>query len=336
MSLAELPQVLIDPTAGPVLPHVAGADVLSSLLRDIRVARCLQYCFEPYGNWMVDASPAPFRPPGSVSMHIVVEGQLWLDMDGQQVAMHSGDVLVFPQGTPHFFGSGSSGRLLSPGDDVPPRPWDRIPTVRYVAPGQRARVLCGFLEARVLDFKPLLSGLPRVMVARTAHPTDWLQAAVHRLTVEIDQPSPGGMTMVARLTEIIFIELLRRQMAAARTAGGWLAALGDCVLYRALKALHDDPYAPWSQQQLAEATGVSKTVLCERFHHVLHMGPIRYLREWRLYRASAELLQSEESVVRIAQRAGYGTEAAFSRAFARQHGMPPAMWRRSRQNASHI
>lgn len=328
--MAELPQVLIDPTAGPVLSHVEGVDALSRLLRDIRVAKCLQYCFEPYGDWVVDASPAPFRPPGSVSMHIVVEGRLWLGMGERRAEIQSGDVLIFPRGTAHFFGSGQAGRLLSPGDDVPPQPWDRIPTVRYEAPGQRARILCGFIEARVLDFQPLRLGLPEVMVARTAEDgADWLLPAVRRLIREIDEPSPGGMTIVSRLSEIVFIELLRRQLLAARATGGWLAALGDPVLCRALKLLHDKPYSPWSQLDLATITGVSKTVLCQRFQHVLNMSPMRYLRDWKLYLASSDLAQSEESIARIAERAGYASDAAFCRAFARLHGMPPAKWRRA-------
>lgn len=337
MSLAELPQVLIDPTAGPVLSHVEGADVLSRLLRDIRVSKCLQYCFEPYGDWMVDASPAPFRPPGSVSMHIVVEGRLWLDMGDRHLDIGAGDVLVFPRGAPHFFGSGTTGRLLSPGDDVPAPPWARIPTVTYEAPGPRARVLCGFIEARVLDFQPLLAGLPAVMVARTtADSADWLLPAVQRLLREVDEPSPGGMTIVSRLSEIIFIEMLRRQMLAARTSGGWLAALGDRVLFKALKLLHGQPEVAWTQQALAEATGVSKTVLCQHFQQVLEMSPMRYLRDWKLYLASTELSQTTEPIVRIAERAGYSTEAAFCRAFARHHGMPPARWRRAYEQGGEV
>lgn len=330
MSLAELPQVLIDPTAGPVLSLVEGADVLSRLLRDIHVSKCLQYCFEPYGDWMVDASPAPFRPPGSVSMHIVVEGNLWLELDNQMVDIGSGDVLVFPRGTPHFFGSGHQGRLLSPGDDVPAPPWDRIPTVKYEAPGQRARILCGFIEARVLDFQPLLTGLPNVMMARTTlDSTDWLMPAVQRLTREVDEPSPGGMTIVSRLSEVVFIEMLRRQMLAARAHGGWLAALGNPVLFKALKILHGDSETAWTQQSLAEATGVSKTVLCQHFHQVLNMGPMRYLRDWKLYLASSELTHTKDPIIKIAERAGYGTEAAFCRAFTRRHGITPARWRRT-------
>ena len=331
MSLAELPQVLIDPTAGPLLSHVPDADLLSRLLRDIRVARCLQYCFEPHGDWMVDASPAPFRPPGSVSMHIVVEGQLWLDLDRQaRRPIRAGDVLVFPRGQHHYFGAGPGGRLLSPGDDVPPPPWERIPTLRYTGGGPRARILCGFIQARVLDFRPLLEGLPAVMLARTGEEDGgWLPATVQALVREIDTPSPGGMGMVARLSELVFIELLRRQLLADRASSGWLAALRDPVLRRALRALHGAPDAGWSQQQLAAVAGASKTLLCQRFQRVLKMSPMRYLRDWKLYRASSELIETQEPIARIAERAGYGTEAAFSRAFARCHGLPPAAWRRS-------
>lgn len=330
MSLAELPQVLIDPTGGTLLPQVDGGDVLSRLLSDIRVSKCLQYCFEPYGNWVVDASPAPFRPPGSVSFHIVVEGRVWIDLDGAHVTAEGGDVVIFPRGNRHFFGSGDKGRLLSPGEDVPPPPWDRIPTVIYEGSGPRTRILCGFIEARVLDFQPLLAALPDVMIARTSNDcADWLMPAVQRLIWEIDAPSPGGMTIVSRLSEIIFIELLRRQMLVARTAAaGWLSALGDPALHKALNILHGEPYLAWTQQHLAATTGVSKTVLCERFQRVLNMSPMRYLRDWKLYLASSDLIQSEEPIIRIAERAGYGTEAAFSRAFARRYGMPPARWRR--------
>lgn len=334
MSLAELPPNLTDPTPQPLLARVAEGDALAQLLRDIRVDRCLQYCFEPHGDWMVDASPAPFRPPGSVSFHIVVEGQVWIDMRERQFTAEAGDVVIFPRGTRHFIGAGTDGRLLSPGDDLPPPPWPSLPRLVYALPqARRHRLLCGFLQARVLDFQPLMAALPEVMLARpSADDPDWLGPAVRRLVREIDEPTPGGLTLVARLSEIVFIELLRRQMLQARaSAAGWLAALGDPVLQRALHALHAEPEQGWSQQTLARAIGVSKTVLCEHFQRVLAMSPMRYLREWRLYLASAELADSGLSLQRVAERAGYGTEAAFNRAFARQYGTPPATWRRRTQ-----
>lgn len=328
--MSELPQFLIDPTEQPLLPKLAGGDVLAHLLKDIRVSKCLQYCFAPHGDWIVDANPASFRPPGSVSFHIVVEGEIWIDFRDNRVGLQAGDVVIFPRGSPHFLGFGSGGRLISPGDDLPPTPWDAIPILHYEAAGARARLLCGFLEARVLDFEPLLAALPEIMIARTSVAAeDWLAPSVRRLIREIDEPSPGGMTIVARLSEIVFIELLRRQMLLARDASsGWLTALGDPVLHRALRALHGAPEDAWTQDRLAVTAGVSKTKLCERFRDVLAMSPMRYLRDWRLYLASAALADSDLPTLAIAERAGYGTEAAFSRAFARRYAVPPVTWRK--------
>lgn len=333
-SLAELPKFLIEPTDSSLLAQLPGEDVLARLLRDIRVNRCLQYCFEPYGEWVVDATPAPFRPPGSVSFHIVIGGSIWVEIFGQRHTLEEGDVMIFTRGSHHYLGVGREGRLLSPGDDLPPAPWHAVPHVSYPeAGGDRARILCGFLEARVLDFSPLMSSLPEIMVARTSsHTTDWLAPAVARLITEVDQPSPGGMVIVARLSEIIFIEILRRQMLSARASSvGWLSAACEPVLYKAMQALHSDPGRAWTQQSLAMASGTSKSALCGRFQAVLGMSPMKYLREWKLYLASVELSDGDEPMIAIAERAGYGSEAAFTRAFARRYGMPPARWRKTQR-----
>ncbi len=188
MSLAELPRILTVPTAGPLPPQIARGDVLAHLLRDIRVHRSLQFCFEPHGAWMVDATPGSFRPPGSVSFHIIIEGRVWIDPMGGRFTVEAGDVVVFPRGSVHFIGAGEGGRLLNPGGDLPAPPWATIPILAYPGPGPdpnsapRARILCGFLEVRVLDFQPLLEALPEVMIARTAAGgSDWLGPAVGRL-----------------------------------------------------------------------------------------------------------------------------------------------------------
>lgn len=336
MSLAELPANLTDPTGGPLLPQLAGDDLLAHLLRDLRVERCRQFCVEPYGAWRVDAAPRPFRPPGSVSFHVVMEGRIWIELGGERFTAESGDVVILPHATQHFLGVGQAGRLLDPCGDLPPLPWHGIPQLTYAAAGERTRMLCGFLEARVLDFQPLTTALPAIMLARpAADAEDWLAPAVRRLIREAGAPSPGGTIIAARLCEILFIELLRRQMLLAQAgSSGWLSALGDPILRRALQALHAAPETGWTQQSLAAAVGVSKTVLCERFQRVLEMAPIRYLRDWRLYLASAELADTGTPIIAVAGRAGYGTEAAFSRAFARRYGVPPAAWRKRAQRAA--
>lgn len=337
MSLAELPQNMIETTGRPLLRQVAGDDVLANLLKDVRVNRCLQFCFESDGTWLADATPPPFRPPGSVSFHIVLEGQIWIESGETRVIVEAGDVVIFPRGSRHFIGAGNSGRLLTPLEVLPPLPWAAIPIVSFrEVDAPCVRILCGFLEARVLDFQPLLAALPDLMIARTSHQSeDWLMPAVHRLMREIDEPSPGGMTIVIRLSEIVFIELMRRQMLLAKSAdAGWLSAIGDSVLHKSLMLLHRAPEDNWTQQTLATASGVSKTVLCHRFHKVLGVSPMRYLRDWRLYLASAQLTETDLPILAIAERACYGTEAAFSRAFSRQYGTPPAEWRRRAKGAT--
>jgi len=138
--------------------------------------------------------------------------------------------------------------------------------------------------------------------------------------------------MLERLTEITFIELLRHEILAADPGSGWLAALADPSLGRCLARIHDDPHRDWSLQELAAVSGLSRSTLAERFEEVLDTSPMRYVRDWRLYLASVALGTTRKPVAAVAHDAGYGTEAAFSRAFSRAYGVPPAAWRqRSRK-----
>jgi transcriptional regulator GlxA family with amidase domain len=128
----------------------------------------------------------------------------------------------------------------------------------------------------------------------------------------------------------VFIELLRHQvLAAGPAATGWLAALADPALGRCLALIHDDPKREWSVPDLAAASALSRSALTERFETMLDTSPIRYLRDWRLCLASVALTTTSKTVADIAYDAGYGTEAAFSRAFSRSYGLPPAAWRQT-------
>lgn len=140
--------------------------------------------------------------------------------------------------------------------------------------------------------------------------------------------------MKARLSKIIFIELLRREMLKAGSdTTGWLRAIANPTLRKNLNHLHRHPTHDWTQHSLAEATGVSKTILCAQFYVLLGMSQMRYLREWRLYLASARLSETQDPIALVADGAGYGYgyEAAFSRAFTRCFHAPPARWRKINQ-----
>ena len=138
----------------------------------------------------------------------------------------------------------------------------------------------------------------------------------------------GGLSMLERLTEISFIELLRHQIIATRSQpGGWLAALADPALGKCLLLIHDNPGREWSVDSLSAASGLSRSTLTERFETMLNTSPMRYVREWRLFLASLALSTTTKRIAAVAYDAGYGTEAAFNRAFARAYGVPPAAWR---------
>ena len=330
--MAGLPKLLIDrPKVGP-----AKDDVLSDVLRTIRLSGSLQFCFMPTGAWQTDATPSLAKlaegPARTMPFHIMVEGNCWLKMDGQESILAAGDVVAFPFGTGHQLGSGKGGRLITPVKDLPPRPWRKIPVLHYGNESQRVRLLCGYLQCDGMNFRPLQNALPKLIHVRTRGSDDaeWLRATIAQIVTEVDRPRTGGLSMLERLTEITFIELLRHQIISAKSGSvGWLAALADPALGKCLALIHDDPRRDWSVQDLSAASGLSRSSLTARFETVLDTSPMRYVRDWRLYLASVALSTTAKGIAALAYKSGYGTEAAFSRAFSRAYGMPPAAWRQN-------
>lgn len=202
---------------------------------------------------------------------------------------------------------------------------------------QRApvRLLCGYLQCEALNFGPLRQALPKMFHVTTGKDARaaWLGATLSQIVEEVDRPNAGGLSMLERLTEITFIELLRHEILAADPgSAGWLAALADPSLGRCLARIHDDPYRNWTVQGLAAVSGLSRSTFAGRFEEVLETSPMRYVRDWRLYLASVALGTTRKPVAAVAHEAGYESEAAFSRAFSRAYGVPPATWRqRSRK-----
>jgi AraC-like DNA-binding protein len=319
-------------------PQTAGGvtrdDVLSVLLSTVRLSGALQFCLMPGGTWETDATPRMAQMSGQSSgtmpFHILVEGECWLKIDGMDRSLEAGDVVVFPFGTGHALGVGSGGRLIAPTQDLPPKPWRQVPVLRYGEERCGARLLCGYLQCAALNFAPLRQALPKLIHIRTrgANDGDWLRATIRQMADEVDRPRAGGVSMLPRLTEIILIEILRHQIITAEPrAVGWLAALADLSLSRCLSLIHDEPGRDWSLEELSAASGMSRSVLAERFQTMLGTSPIKYVRDWHLYLASVALETTGQTIATIAFDAGYATESAFNRAFSRAFGSPPATWR---------
>lgn len=324
MSLAAIPRSL---TGNPK----AVGDLLSEALKRVRITGGMQYCFMPSGDWETDASPAPYKPHDSIGFHILAAGTCWLDFGGERTELVEGDIAAFPFGTGHALGAGQGGRVIDPGGDLPQAPWAEVPVLRYGGEERQVRMLCGYIQCEAMDFPPFREMLPKFIHVRTrgAAGDDWLAMTIRQIVVEVDNPLRGGVSVLERLTEVAFIEILRRQFLTENVpATGWLAAVRNPSLGRCLGLIHAEPSRDWTLADLARASGLSRSALAEHFAKCLGMSPIRYLRDWRLYLASVELKLADKALAAVAHEAGYGTEAAFNRAFARRFGLPPAEWRR--------
>jgi AraC-like DNA-binding protein len=332
------------PAAGEAVPGPSGTDVLSDILRVFRVtgAAMLRAEFNaPWGCETPTASAiAGLLHPGATRLiifHIIAEGTCWVEVDGEERrVLREGDVVGFPHGHAHRMGSGAV-EPVPIASLFPPAPWAELPVLTHGGNGERTRVVCIYLHCDLLLFGPFLASLPTLLVVRHEEGPSgqWFDANVRYLVAEAVRGRPGASCLMARLTELLFIEILRRHMAQLRDQDvGWLAALNDRRICRALNAFHTRPAEPWTIEMLAREAGLSRSALLRRFQRLLSMSPIRYLATWRLHLAAQAVRDGSEAVATIAEQAGFGSEEAFSRAFKRCFGSSPSAWRRSRTRAT--
>jgi transcriptional regulator GlxA family with amidase domain len=159
----------------------------------------------------------------------------------------------------------------------------------------------------------------------------WLAQFIRFAAIESDRHLPGGEAVLERLSEMMFVDLIRRHLdQLPADQNSWLAGLRDRFVGRALSLLHDQPATHWTIEQLADQVGLSRSALHERFVQFIGQPPMQYLTGWRMQLASELLIRTHASVSSVALDAGYQSEAAFARAFKRATGSPPARWRRER------
>ncbi len=199
---------------------------------------------------------------------------------------------------------------------------------------EHATVVCGFLGCDARPFNPLLAALPRMLhMPGAAAKGGWLGHFIRVAVEEANLKRPGGEAVLERLSEMMFVDVVRRyleDLPANQT--GWLAGLRDRFVGRALSLLHERPSHSWTIDELGDAVGLSRSALHERFGELVGQPPMQYLAQWRMQVASRLLLESTMNVASIALETGYESEAAFSRAFKRLVGVPPATWRRERMS----
>jgi AraC-like DNA-binding protein len=261
--------------------------------------------------------------------HIIASGRCWLAIDdGERHWAERGDVVVIPYGHQHRMGGTSDATCVSILELMSPPPWDEMPVVRHGSGGDRTDVICGYLDVEDPLFDPALAALPPIFVVRpTGAAAAWVESSL-RYVLEATSGVGADSSILTRLPAIVLAEVLRIHIASTPAADrGWLAALRDPALAPALAELHRSPERKWTVADLAAAVNVSRSLLDARFRQVLGRAPIRYLTDWRLHVAKELLASTDLSVYAVAQRVGYDSEEAFSRAFKRAYGMAPSHWR---------
>ena len=313
-------------------------DALSETLRVVRLVGAIFLHARFTAPWCYQSpradAAAPLLEPSAervVIFHLITEGECWVELAGEPpVRLVAGDVIVFPSGDAHRMASEAG---------LPPVRGARLETVLarrprhlvYGGGGTRTRLMCGYLACDAGLARLLLAGLPRLVRVnvRESSAGAWLEASVRYALAEVRSPRPGGAGVLAKLAEVLFIEVLRLYMneqGASRT--GWLAGVRDRTVGAALAAMHSSPARPWTLEELARTAGTSRSVLAERFQHLMGTSPMQYLARWRMLLAASLLRHGNTTLARVAEDVGYQTDTAFSRAFRREYGLPPAAWRR--------
>jgi AraC-like DNA-binding protein len=313
-------------------------DPLSDVLRAVRLNGAYFYHVQASPPWSILSEPACELAPRIlpeaehlISYHILLSGVAWGGVEGEaQVLLEPGDVIVFPHGHATLMSS-DEGKQVDPGR-AGSRP-KRFPETVLMGPDENreTRFVCGFLGCDVRPYNPLLAALPPLIHLKGVA-AGWLAQFPEQVVAESRLGRAGSETMLTRMAELMFVEVVRRhveQLPAQQT--GWLAGLLDPVIGPALGQLHERPEHAWTLAELAREIATSRTVLTERFSRLVGVPPMLYLKRWRLQLAAQQLSSGTAKVAAVGARVGYDSEAAFSRAFKRETGVSPAAWRRSQQ-----
>jgi AraC-like DNA-binding protein len=273
--------------------------------------------------------------PGAAHLvlyHLLIDGSAIVEMeDGQAVPLAPGDVVIFPHGEPHHMSSGRGTRPPFPNYGITPKIKARdLSPLRAGGGGAVSRFVCGYMTCDPHLSRPILDGLPSVFKVniRADASGNWLESSILHLVEESASGRVGSEAMLAKLSEALFVDTLRRYVAGLpEQQRGWLAGARDPIVGKSLGLLHGRIAHPWTIADLAEEVGISRSALVERFTRYLAEPPMTYLTRWRLQLAAQSLKKTSRGVADIATDIGYESEAAFSRAFKREFGQPPGRYR---------
>jgi AraC family transcriptional regulator, alkane utilization regulator len=314
-------------------------DALSDLLRVVRLKGGVFLHAEFTAPWCI-SSQVTLEDCGSrlegaehlVLFHYVIEGRMTAQIpNGKPIEIEAGEVVIFPHNHDHLLGSDLDQPPVSSRQVCHAAPGGDLWAIRHGGSGEKTRAVCGFLGCDQLEGNPLVDALPPMLRFDTRLGTTaaWMRSSLEFAAAEMAARRAGSETVLAKLSELLFVEALRRYVEELpEEQTGWLAGLKDPFVSRALSLLHGRVAQDWTVDDLGREVGLSRSALADRFTRVIGEPPMRYLARWRIQVAAHQLRNSDTPLARVAEQVGYDSEGAFNRAFKRSFGVPPATWRR--------
>ncbi len=313
-------------------------DPLSDVLRFVDLTGGVFMDAEFTEPWSVSGKVAPglfqpyiIEPEYIVGFHYVVEGAFLLTLDnGSCWHIRTGELVMLPRNDLHILGSAGGLASIGVGALMHTRGVSGMARIVHGGGGPRTRMVCGFVGGNA-QLHPLLANLPPVMtLTLAALPSgDWIARTFAYAARTFADDDPGAATVMAKMAELLFVEAVRRYLAALpREETGWLAGLRDPAIGRALSLMHVRLNEDWTADALAREVNLSRSTFADHFTALIGVPPMRYLLNWRMQVAMQKLRKTRRTIAQIAFEVGYESEAAFTRAFRRECGVPPAAWRK--------
>src|ERR1700742_3151052 len=309
--------------------NLGGMDILAQVLDRVRLGGTLLFHFELGHPWHLELPARPYA-----LFHYLSQGAATLAV-GQRpaVEMTEGDFVVITRGEPHVFYSDRQAKPLRIMDIDRSSP--RLGVIRHRRRREAlSTMICGnFTMSRPLLFGSVLEHLPPVLLLKRTADGGWPEAILRRMVSESALDRPGQDVALSRLTEVLFVEVLRSWIASLSPGqGGWLGALSDPNIGQALKLIHENPEQPWTLSDLGQRVGLGRSVFSARFTKLVGQSMHRYVIERRMAEAAFLLETSDEPIARIGSRVGYETASAFSKLFQLHHGLSSGRYRAARQS----
>lgn len=319
-------------------------DAFSEILSGVKLSGAVFFAAEfsaPWGVTMPESSilAAKLAPGASriVLYHLLIDGRSLVEMlDGQQIGLEPGDIVIFPHGDAHHMSSGKDALRPFPDYGISAKVKARdLTPLQAGGGGETSRFVCGYMTCDPYLCRPILNGLPAVLKVniRSDRSGHWLESSILHLVEEAGSGRVGSEAMLAKLSEALFVDTLRRYVSGLpEQQTGWLAGTRDPIVGKSLALLHSRFAHPWTIADLADEVGISRSALVERFTRYLSEPPMRYLTRWRLQVAARSLEKTSRCIADIGADVGYESEAAFNRAFKREYGRPPGQYRNDRKS----